>query len=605
MPTTEQLQSILRDVFGLSEFRTKQQEVIENVLEGHHTLALLPTGYGKSLCYQVPSQALPGITLVVSPLIALMQDQVNNLIKRGLTNVTLLNSSLDMDEREERLAGIESGAYKLVYVAPERFESGRFRRILSEIDVSLLVIDEAHCISQWGHDFRPHYRKLSNYLSHIGAATILALTATATPVVQADIVQSLKLDHMRVVVGNFDRPNLRFVVRDCRNNYEKDDCVIGAITADDQPSIIYTSSRKETEALAARLRQSGIRAAFYHAGMTRDQRMKAQRAFELDQVRVIVCTVAFGMGIDKANVRRVIHYNMPGSVESYYQEAGRAGRDGGSSDCLLLYQAKDIFTQRFLLSKNFPDRGDVEQLRRKIVTALDPVHVDDLKRNSRIDDSALNNGLDLLRHLKLIIVDESGSSYQATDLGRSNTPVDMRPLEQRRQREEARLQTMINYATSRFCRRRQILQYFGQRLQADCTGCDQCMPELATVSNTAPVRAALANSGSSKSSANVARHPAPAEVEIAILGLIGKLEGRVGRTSVAQILAGSRSRKIVDKGLNKLDQYGLYARHGEKGLLTMIDELVGKDEISVSSGMYPKVHLTHAGRSRLSGAGAG
>ena len=252
MLTHAALEETLRERFGLAEFRPKQKEVIDNVMRGKHTLALLPTGYGKSLCYQVPSQVLPGITLVVSPLIALMQDQVNGLLRRGLNNVTLLNSSIAWDERDLRMAGIRAGAYKLVYVAPERFESARFRQLLSTIDVSLLVVDQAHCISQWGHDFRPHYRNLSGHLSHVPGATILALTATATPPVQKDIVQSLALPEMHVVVGSFDRPNLRLEVRGCRNNFEKDEFLFRLLRSTSEPVIVYTSSRKETEALSQR-----------------------------------------------------------------------------------------------------------------------------------------------------------------------------------------------------------------------------------------------------------------------------------------------------------------------------------------------------------------
>ena len=248
MMTHTSLEEILHERFGLLEFRPKQTEVIDNLVHGRHTLALLPTGYGKSLCYQVPSQILPGITLVVSPLIALMQDQVNSLIRRGLTNVTLLNSSIDRDQRDLRMAGIKSGAYKLVYVAPERFESGGFRQMLSEIDVSLLVIDEAHCISQWGHDFRPQYRNLSGHLSHVPGATILALTATATPVRKKTSCNRC-LPEMHVVVGSFDRPNLHLEVRGCRNNFEKDEYVERMLRSTSEPAIIYTSSRKETESL--------------------------------------------------------------------------------------------------------------------------------------------------------------------------------------------------------------------------------------------------------------------------------------------------------------------------------------------------------------------
>lgn len=342
---------ILRSKFGLDAFREKQVEVIERILAGRNVLGLLPTGYGKSLTYQVPSQLLPGVTIVVSPLIALMQDQLAGLARRGITNATVLNSTLDYQEMSERIAGIRRGAYKLVYVAPERFDSPRFRELLRGIDVSLMVIDEAHCISQWGHDFRPQYRNLGNYIREFGSTAVLALTATATPTVKKDIIRNLELPEIDVVEGSFDRANLLFAVRPFASQATKDKFVLDALRAVPGSAVIYTSSRKEAERVGKNLKRTGLKAGFYHAGLEQAVRARVQKAFETDKLDVIVCTVAFGMGVDKPSIRQVIHYNLPGAVESYYQEAGRAGRDGEPALCTLMFQPKDIYVHKWLIDK--------------------------------------------------------------------------------------------------------------------------------------------------------------------------------------------------------------------------------------------------------------
>ncbi|HEY9754280.1 MAG TPA: RecQ family ATP-dependent DNA helicase [Oculatellaceae cyanobacterium] len=467
---------VLRDQFGIPEFRPKQREVIDSLLSGNHTLALLPTGYGKSLCYQVPSQVLPGVTLVISPLIALMQDQVSGLKRRGVSNATVLNSHVSQEEQNFRLAGIKAGAFKLVYVAPERFESGRFRSLLSSIDLSLIVIDEAHCISQWGHDFRPHYRSLSQHLKALPETLILALTATATLAVQEDIVNILAPGRMRTIHASFDRPNLHLEVKSVSDSAEKDRIILKTLKQQSEPVIIYTSSRKETEALAGRLKLQKIKAAHYHAGMNQDQRARVQRNFETDAVPVIVSTVAFGMGVDKPNIRHVFHYNLPGSLEGYYQEAGRAGRDGKQATCTLLFQPKDANTQRFLMDKNFPTDQQIQSVYKYVVGhSPDGARVSQILAIMKIGDSALNSSLDLLKHLELIEQNVNGALSVRRVLGRGER-IDTQYLQQRRLREAARLERMIQYGQKRVCRRLQILNYFGQGLENGCAGCDVCQP---------------------------------------------------------------------------------------------------------------------------------
>lgn len=476
------LDVVLRDHFGIPEFRPKQREVIDSVLERQHTLALLPTGYGKSLCYQVPSQVLPGLTVVVSPLIALMQDQVAGLKRKGIANATVLNSHVSLEEQNFRMGGIKAGAFKLVYVAPERFESSRFRNLLNGLELSLIVIDEAHCISQWGHDFRPHYRSLSHHVKQLPDAVILALTATATVPVQQDIVSILAPGAMKVVHASFDRPNLRLEVKSVDDAAEKDRIVMKSLKRQSEPVIIYTSSRKETEALSSRLKSLDIKAAHYHAGMTQEQRIRTQKNFENDSVPVIVSTVAFGMGVDKPNIRHVIHYNIPGSIEGYYQEAGRAGRDGKDATCTLLFMAKDVNTQRFLMDRNFPTDAQIREVMKFIrAGGTDGARSQELLTSLNIADSALNSALDLLKHLELIEQDANGLLLAKP--GAEQRKIDTDYLNQRRKRDTARLDRIVQYGQKRTCRRSQILTYFGQQLTQPCSGCDVCHPRSISITS--------------------------------------------------------------------------------------------------------------------------
>lgn len=605
------IEKILKARFGLDHLRPKQKEVISNILAGRHTLAFLPTGYGKSLCYQLPSQVLPGVTVVISPLIALMHDQVNGLIRRGIRNATMLNSSLDAEQVDERVSGIRRGQYKLVYVAPERLESPRFRSLLQSLDVSLLVIDEAHCISQWGHDFRPQYRNLRSYLSLMPKATILALTATATPRVQRDIPESLGLPSMTCVIGSFDRPNLRFEVEQCANNADKDRHVFAMLAEsklgiEKKPSIVYTSSRKEAEELARRIKAAKITAACYHAGLSPDIRKKVQNSFEDDTISVIVSTVAFGMGVDKPNIRRVIHYNMPGSLENYYQEAGRAGRDGNQATCTLLYQAKDIYTQKWLMDKNFPDAKEVAHLLKFLhdnsQQSLRPM---DLHKRMRMEDSAINSALDLLKHLNMLDVDANG--VRAREISGSRMPtIDMSWLDARKERDAHRLNQIIKYAQEVTCRRKHILGYFGQTLDNTCTGCDTCHPvEKRFVSIPTPPKTAVTDASRSTRSAQslysqsrpasskkaVADTTGSSELEAAILVLTGELSGKVGRTTIASILIGSKSKKLKEKKLDKVDAFGTFAHVRMDVIMDTIDNLIAQEKLQVITGMYPKLVL--------------
>jgi ATP-dependent DNA helicase RecQ len=569
----------LEQYFGFRSFRDGQREVVQRLIDRKDTLAVMPTGLGKSLCYQLAAQILPGITLVISPLIALMQDQVDSLRRRKLTGVTFLNSAVDAATIGERYNAIERGDYKLIYVAPERCDSPRFQDLVKKSKVDLLVIDEAHCISQWGHDFRPHYRTLLDRLPELSQATILAVTATATPAVQQDIMVTLGRPGMDKVVADFNRPNLQLDVINVYSREEKDRRLIQALAGDTGSAIVYCSTRKEAEAAFELLQSESISACLYHGGLDSGRRAESQRLFRQDQRRVIVATVAFGMGIDKPDIRRVIHYNVPGSLESYYQEAGRAGRDGQPATCSLLYLPADLRIQEFLITGSYPERDVFTRIYgiMREVSPL-PVAAADVAKATEIPEMAVRSALQLLYEQDIVALTKDGK-YTLVHPEQVYPRINFNPMLIRRRQSRERFQKIIDYCTDAVCRRRRILNYFGQRFSEPCGACDVCRAD-------------------DRPHGRTSSDPAAHRASNLILRTIVQHDGRLGRTLASEILVGSRRRIIIEQGLDRSASYNALRLTGKTRVLELIDDLIDRRLLTVK-GSFPHVYITEKGRAAL------
>lgn len=365
-------EEILKKYYGYNEFREGQKKVIGSILQKKDTLAIMPTGAGKSMCFQIPALINEGTTIVISPLISLMKDQVDSLNELGIS-ATYINSSLEHEEIEKRILSVRSGEYKLIYVAPERLNDEKFCTYMREINISMIAIDEAHCVSQWGHDFRPSYRNVAQFIFKLPKRPVIsAFTATATEAVKSDIVKLLRLSTPGVFVTGFNRENLNFSVMKGEN---KRDFIEKYLENNKgKTGIIYASTRKESENVYIYLKKQGYSVGLYHAGLSESDRAEVQEDFSYDNIEIIVATNAFGMGIDKSNVRFVIHYNMPKSIEAYYQEAGRAGRDGEPSECILLFHPKDVQTQKYFIEETVSSEERKLYEYNKLQTMIDYCH---------------------------------------------------------------------------------------------------------------------------------------------------------------------------------------------------------------------------------------
>ena len=441
----DEARRLLRHHFGHGDFRPAQLPVIQSVLAGRDTLAVLPTGGGKSVCFQIPALVLGGLTLVVSPLIALMQDQVAAALARGIS-AAALHSAIDERERERLWLALRERSLRLLYVSPERLTRLVPELREREILPLLLAVDEAHCIAEWGHDFRPSYRALGAARYRLGRPPAVALTGSATPEVRADIARALRFLPGRFTehLSSFDRANLWFGVVRVRSERERLETLVRLLADDDRMVIVYAPTRSVTEAIARALAQAGHRAAPYHAGLSRERRSHTLEAFLDDRLDVIVATCAFGMGIDKPRVRLVVHWTLPPTPEAYYQEAGRAGRDGEFARCVLLWRPGDAALHRRQLDVTFPPRALLERLWRAGDGCAG------VPANVRVSAERLRR-----------------------ELGPEQGPVDWSAVAERRRLAEGRIAAVDRYARGRRCRRRVLLEYFGERLER-CSGCDRC-----------------------------------------------------------------------------------------------------------------------------------
>ena len=467
----QELPEALTTHFGYGAFRPGQEAIIRSVLSGRPTLAILPTGGGKSLCYQLPALLLEGTTVVASPLVALMKDQVDALTARGIP-ATFINSSLSEGERRERQARIRAGAFRLVYVAPERFRSSSFREAMASVRVPLFAIDEAHCISSWGHDFRPDYLRLAEAWGHLRAERILALTATATPEVRKDVIRALGLDDPQVFVAGFDRPNLFVEVARASGDQEKVGRIL-SLARRSGPGLVYAATRRNVEKVVLALRANGVDAAGYHAGMDDAERSAAQEAFLRGEVSVVVATNAFGMGVDKADIRFVVHFHVPRSIEAYYQEIGRAGRDGAKSLALLLFNYADVMLQKRMIESARPKEETVRKVwnAARMLSSGNVAEVAAVCGAHPADAQAALKLLEAAGHLA-----RRGQDFSVLTPGVEEPAVDFELAAMRIAHERQMLDRMVRYCDTEGCRRRNLLRYFGDPdAPRSCPACDRCV----------------------------------------------------------------------------------------------------------------------------------
>jgi ATP-dependent DNA helicase RecQ len=590
----------LRELWGFPAFRPGQQEAVEAALGGRDVLVVMPTGSGKSLCYQLPALMRADLTIVVSPLVSLMTDQVEALERVAPGSVGVINSQRDAASNRQALERARSGQLHLLYVAPERFSSPGFLEKLREADVGLFVVDEAHCVSQWGHDFRPDYFRLADAARWLGARAIVASTATATPQVASDIVERLGLrDPVRVATG-FDRPNLSFAVvpSATKEAVARGICEVLRDPAA-RPAIVYAGTRAECDRLSQRLaRELGVPVGSYHAGLPRDRRAEAQRRFMADETPVVVATNAFGMGVDKPDVRTVCHESVPGSIEAYYQEAGRGGRDGAPARAFLFACNRDKGLHVFFIERGEVRDDDIGRLARRILgrAAGEParydVGVDELASASGLDEDGVRAAVG---HLARAGVLQPAPSPPDRLMGRVTGAWDARAMGacrvSAREATKARwrqYRSVWSWVEGTRCRREGILRHFGDAAtpSPDVACCDVCDPSLAPELPEPQRRASSPRRLAARAGAE-----SGGDLDDAILEVVASANPPVGRTRAVEVLRGGRSQVIVKHAYDGLPGYGAFAHLRAGDVLERVDALLTAGTLRSSGGRFPKLEL--------------
>ncbi|HLJ76128.1 MAG TPA: ATP-dependent DNA helicase RecQ [Acidobacteriaceae bacterium] len=473
--STPDVTAAARKLLGFMSLRRGQGEAIRSLLRGQDTLVVQPTGYGKSAIYQIAGALLPGSTVVVSPLIALQKDQAEAMESAGVKDAAVVNSTMSAGERRETLERIEGGEVEYVLLAPEQLKKEETLERLQQAGISLFAVDEAHCISQWGHDFRPDYLDLAQAVAALGHPPVLAMTATASPEVRDDIIQRLGLRDPRVIVHRFDRPNISLRVDVFSTAEEKFDALLRRVEFAEKPGIIYVATHRAVESLSADLNARGVQAVGYHGGMKAKDRDAIQNAFMEGETDVIVATNAFGMGVDKPDIRFVYHADPSDSVDAYYQEIGRGGRDGKPAEAVLFYRAQDINAQRYKTGGGTFDSAEMEAVMRALDEGGGAMTADDLATGTGLAKRKLANLLHKLEEVRAVRLRAGGDVLLAT---RKPLPELMQTAAERQEEQKEirreRLRQMQQYAEGRGCRREFLLRYFGDDYAGPCGNCDRC-----------------------------------------------------------------------------------------------------------------------------------